>query len=101
MDHRPWIPNRSQAGMPASVYLVGMVLGLETWHLGMAANMAVVIAGVAVANYGEVHECLHVCQPMRRPPCCAVSTLGAMATHPVVLRMWLWPLASWQLLRVH
>lgn len=43
--------------MPASVYLVGMVLGVETWHLGTAVNMAVVIAGVAVSSYGEVHKC--------------------------------------------
>ena len=43
--------------MPASVYLIGMLLGIESWHLGTAANMAVVIAGVAVANYGEVHDC--------------------------------------------
>lgn len=43
--------------MPASVYLIGMVLGIETWHLGTAANMVAVTAGVAVATYGEVHEC--------------------------------------------
>ena len=44
--------------MPASVYLVGMVLWIEAWHLGTAANVAVIIAGVAVANYGEVHKCV-------------------------------------------
>lgn len=45
-----------QALMPASVFLVGMLLGTETWHLGTAANMVVVTAGVAVASYGEVRR---------------------------------------------
>lgn len=40
--------------MPASVFIVGMLLGTETWHIGTAINMVVVTAGVAVASYGEV-----------------------------------------------
>lgn len=41
--------------MPASVFIVGMLLGTETWHIGTATNMVVVTAGVAVASYGEVN----------------------------------------------
>lgn len=40
--------------MPASVFLVGMLLGTESWHIATAANMVVITAGVAVASYGEV-----------------------------------------------
>ena len=71
--------------MPASVYLIGMLLGIETWHLGTAANMAVVIAGVAVANYGEVRDCL------ARLPANAAATLLHTGISVVA-----WQHACWQ-----
>ena len=41
--------------MPASVFLVGCGIGTESFSLSVAANMAVVTTGVAIASYGEIN----------------------------------------------
>lgn len=73
-NSNPW---SVQAVMPASVYLVGMVLGVENWHLGTAVNMAVIIAGVAIASYGEVTKrSAHL--SYQQPPCGVVWWRGSI-----------------------
>lgn len=44
-----------QALMPASVFIVGCAIGTEGFSVNVAANMAVVTVGVAIASYGEIN----------------------------------------------
>ena len=40
--------------MPASVFVIGCLVGTETFRLTTAANLAALIAAVSVASYREV-----------------------------------------------
>lgn len=42
-----------KAMTPASVYVVGCLMGTESWSLRMAANLVVVVTGVTISAYGE------------------------------------------------
>ena len=44
-----------QALMPVAVFIVGCVLGTESYDQNTMANMLVVSAGVAIASYGEIN----------------------------------------------
>ncbi len=56
----------AQATMPVTVFVVGVMLGTETFSTQYALNMLIVGVGVATASFGE---CALPAQPTH---CCAL-----------------------------